>query len=334
MRRISLAGSLLYLFAASLGAIAQTPEQPLRLRYAHMNPAGSPSGLQAQYFADRIAERTRGAVLISVFPDSALGSIAEMAAQVSAGKVAMHHTTYGGLQPLLEDLGLFDTPFLYRDVDHLLAATDPERSPVLKELNERLIAAREVRILYSFYFGTRQLTANAPAYAPADLVGKKIRAIPSPIYETAVEGMGADAVPVDWKDVPAALAAGLVDGQENPVSTILTSKLYSIQKYLMLTRHIMGSEPVVINENVWRALSAEHKAIFRDVAEETRGWISAYIRDNEERDLQTLKRKGMVVIGAEEGLRADAFRSTMEAVVEMRFGAKWGRYYRLIRAME
>ncbi len=333
MRRKRSALILLFTVTA-LCAAAQTPQAPLRLRYAHMNPADSPSGLQAQYFADRVAERTGGAVIISVFPDSALGSIAEMAAQVSAGTVAMHHNTYGGLQPLLQDLGLFDTPYLYRDVDHLLAATDPQRSPVLKELNERLVAERKVRILYSFYFGTRELTANAPVFAPPDLAGKRIRVIPSAIYETAVEGMGAVAIPIDWKDVPAALAAGRAEGQENPVSTILTSKLYASQNYLMLTHHIMGSEPVVINETVWRSLSAENKAVFRDVAAETREWISAYIRSNEERDLQTLRKKGMVVIGTEEGLRVDAFRASVNAAVERRFGAEWGKYYRRIRAME
>jgi tripartite ATP-independent transporter DctP family solute receptor len=322
------------MFAQGGAETGPTPEKPLVLRYAHMNVANSPNGLQATYFADRIAEETGGAIKIEVYPGSQLGTITEMAEMVSQGSVALHHNTYGGLQPLLEDLGLFDTPYLYRDVDHLLKATDPETSPVLQELNTKLIESRNVRILYSFYFGTRDLTANSAVYSPKDLAGKKIRAIPSAIYMAAVEGMGAVAVPVDWAEVPVALSTGVANGQENPVSVLVSNKLYDVQDYLMLTHHIMGSEPVVINEKVWQNLSEENKEIFRKVARETRDWASNYVRDSEASDLATLAEKGMTIIGPEQGLKIDEFRASVNKVVEQRFGAKWGPYYDQIRAIK
>ncbi len=334
MKRVVAATLVICLAAGVMVISAQTPEKPLALRYAHMNPPNSPNGLQAQYFADKIFERTKGAIKISVYPSSQLGSIAEMAEQVSMGTVAMHHNTYGGLQPLLEDLGLFDTPFLYRDVDHLLAATNPDSSSVLKELNAKLIATRNVRILYSFYFGTRDLTSNKAVYSPKDLAGKKIRAIPSPIYQAAVEGMGAVAIPIDWAEVPVALSTGVADGQENPVSTLVTSKLYEIQKFVMQTHHIMGSEPVVINEKVWQSLSAANKKIFAEVAVETCKWASDYVRNSESKDLQTLKDKGMTVIGPAEGLKVEEFRASVSAVVAKRFGGKWGKYYDQIKKIK
>jgi TRAP-type transport system periplasmic protein len=334
MKKIILAALALGTMIVSLNVVAQTPDKPLKLRYAHMNPPNSPAGLQAQYFADKVTERTKGAVQITVYPGSQLGSIAEMAEQVSMGTVAMHHNTYGGLQPLLEELGLFDTPYLYRDIEHLLAATDPEKSAVLKDLNKKLIETRNVRILYSFYFGTRDLTTNKAVLSPKDLAGMKIRAIPSPIYQAAVEGMGAVAVPIDWAEVPVALSTGVADGQENPVSTIASSKLYEVQKFLMQTHHIMGSEPVLINEKVWQKLSPENKKVFQDVAVETRNWISDSIRGNEAKDLQTLKDKGMKIIGPAEGLKVEEFRTAVNAIVDKRFGEKWGKYYTQIKAMK
>ncbi len=208
------------------------------------------------------------------------------------------------------------------------------------ELNQKLIDTRNVRILYSFYFGTRELTANFPVYSPpADLAGKKIRAIPSPpIYLAAVEGMGgAVAVPIDWSEVPVALSTGVADGQENPpVSTLVTSNIYEVQKYAMMTDHIMGSEPVVINEKVWQALSDEHKQIFSEVARETRDWASSYVQENEAKDVQTLKDKGMTIITASDGLKVDEFRSSVSKVVEERFGGDaWGgKYYEMIHAIK
>ncbi|PKL10618.1 MAG: ABC transporter substrate-binding protein [Spirochaetae bacterium HGW-Spirochaetae-8] len=321
-------------FAAAQAETGPTPEKPLVLRYAHMNPATSPNGLQAQYFADKIAERTKGAIKVEIYPGEQLGTITEMAEMVSQGSVALHHNTYGGLQPLLEDLGVFDTPYLYRDVNHLLAATDPTTSPVLKELNEKLIASRNVRVLYSFYFGTRELTSNSPIYSPKDLSGKKIRAIPSAIYMAAVEGMGAVAVPITWAEVPVALSTGVASGQENPVSTIAASKIYDVQKYIMLTDHIMGSEPVVINEKVWQSLSAENKKIFEEVAKETSLWATNYVLGTEASDLKLLQEKGMTVITAKDGLKVDEFRAAVKKVVAERFGAKWGKYYEMIDAIK
>ena len=310
------------LFANGQVETGPTPEKPMVLRYAHMNAPSSVNGLQAEYFAKRISEETNGAIKFEVYPNSQLGTIAEMAEAVSMGTVAMHHNTYGGLQPLLEDLGLFDTPYLYRDVDHLLKATDPTSSPVLMELNKKLIESRNVRILYSFYFGTRELTANSPIYSPADLKGKKIRAIPSPIYLTAVEGMGAVAVPVDFAELPVALATGVADGQENPVNTILANNLYEVQKYLMQTDHIMGSEPVVINEKVWKSLSPANQEIFAKVAKETSQWASSLVISNESKDLKALQDKGMTVIGDADGLKQDEFRKSAQKLVDQRFGYK------------
>jgi len=307
-----------------------TPDKPLVLRYGHMNAPGSVNGLQAEYFAKRIKEETKGAIQIQVFPSSQLGGIAELAEAISTGAVAMSHNTFGGLQSLLDELGLFDTPYLYRNVDHLLKATDPETSPVLKELNQKLIAARKTRILYAFYFGTRELTSNKPAYKPEDLKGIKIRAIPSPIYQAAVEGMGAVAVPIDWSEISVALSTGVVSGQENPVDTIFSNNLNEVQKYIMMTDHIIAAEPVVINEGVWQALSAENKAIFLKVAKETRDWASNKVRDSDAKELQGLKDRGMTVIDEKAGLQKEAFRLSVQKVVNDRFGTKWGSYYKQI----
>ena len=73
---------------------------------------------------------------------------------------------------------------------------------------------------------------------------------------TAVEGLGAVATPVDWSEVPTALATGIVNGQENPVDVIYNNKLYDLQSHLMLTGHIMAAECVVINEKVWQKFLA------------------------------------------------------------------------------
>lgn len=313
------------------GAVfASGQEEGVRtLRYAHMNTPESIAGRQALHFSELVKEKTDGAVVIEVFPSSQLGNIQEQAEMLSNGTVAFHHNTMGGIGSLYADYGVLDTPYLYKDVDHLMRVTDVN-SPIMKKLNEGAIASRNIRNMYNFFFGARQLTTNFPVYSPADLKGKKIRAIPFPIYMTAVEGMGAIATPIDWSEVPTALATGAADGQENPVGVIYANKLNDIQSNLMVTSHIMGAEGVFVNETVWQTFSDSQKTAITEAAAETAIWATNLTVESESADLQKLKDAGMNVITADDGLKVDAFRDSVKKLVDERFNDQYGALYSII----
>ncbi len=313
----------------ALGAQAQEYE----LNYGHINSPTSITGLQADWLAEEIAKNTNGAVKIDVYPSSQLGKIQELAEGVSTGAIGLSHNTAGALSSLYEDFGVLDTPYLYRDYDHLMNVVDIH-SPVMEELNKGLIENTNMRVLYAFYFGTRQLTADRPVKTPADLSGVKIRAIPSPVYLTAVEGLGAAPVPVDWSEVPTALATGIVQGQENPVNVVLDHKLYDVQSHMMLTGHISAAEIVVINEDIWQGFPDDIKAGIEKAAETVRQKASKMILDQEAEELQALKDAGMTVIGPDDGLDVAAFRSGVEKLVHERFDEKYGAYYEKIAAVK
>lgn len=318
--------------AAAAASICGRASAQTALRYGHMNSPTSIAGLQAQWFADAVKAETGGAVAVDVYPSSQLGKIQELAEGVSTGVIALSHNTAGATSALYEPLAALDTPYLYRDVDHLMKVVDVA-SPVMQQLNEGLIAASGVRVLYAFYFGTRQLTANIAVYKPADLAGVKIRAIPSPIYLTAVKGLGAAPVPVDWSEVPTALATGVVSGQENPVNVVLDHKLYEVQSHLMLTGHISGAELVLVNEDTWQSMSGDQRDAMTKAAEATRARATQAVLNDEASNLAALKEKGMTVIGPDEGLDLDAFRASVKKEVAAEFGEKFGDLYRQIDAI-
>lgn len=301
------------------------------LRYAHMNTRESVPGMQAAFFADRVGLYSGGSIKVEVYPDSQLGTLEEMADEVSSGVVAFHHDTAGTIGELFEDYAVLDTPYIYRDVAHLLRVTDP-KSPLMVRLGEGLLKKSGVRLLYTFYFGARELTCDRPIRRPEDLKSLKVRSIPSPIYTTAVEGLGAVAAPIDWVLTPTALKAKVVNGEENPFDIILDSRLYETQPYLMLTNHILAADSVVVNEAAWRRLTrAQRDAVARAGAEAS-AYATKLTLDREAGDLAALKAAGMKVIGPAEGLDIEAFRANTRRLVEARFGAKWERYYRLIDA--
>jgi len=307
--------------------------QTVELRYGHMNPPGSASGLQAQMLADTIAKNTGGQVKITVYPSSQLGKLQELAEAVSTGTIALSHNTAGGIGSLHEPFAALDTPYLYRDVDHLLKVMDVD-SPVMKKLNEGLVKDAGVRVLYAYYFGTRQLTTNKAVKQPSDLSGQKIRSIPFPIYMTAVEGLGAVPVPVDWAEVPTALATGKVNGQENPVNVVLSSKLYESQSHMMLTSHIMNAQVIVINEGSWKKLTPAQREQITKAAAEVRQKASEMVKNQEEEETEKLRQLKMTVIGPAEGLNLDAFKASVNKAVNAKFAGKYGEMYKAIAAIQ
>lgn len=303
------------------------------LRYGHMNSPTSAAGLQAVWLAEEIEKNTDGQVKIEIFPSSQLGKLQELAEAVSIGTIGLSHNTAGGIGSLHEPFGSLDTPYLYRDVEHLMKVMDVN-SPVMQELNKGLIENSGVRVLYAYYFGTRNLTANQEIKKPADLAGVKIRAIPFPIYLTAVEGLGAVPVPVDWSEVPTALATGIVAGQENPVNVVLDHKIYEVQSHMMLTGHIQSAQVIVINEDVWQSFSDEQRVAIAKAADTVRNKASKMVQDKEAGELQALKDAGMTIIGPNEGLDVEAFRASVNALVEKNFGEKFGELFGAISAVK
>jgi tripartite ATP-independent transporter DctP family solute receptor len=303
------------------------------LRYSHPNAPTSIAGMQADYFAKKVSEYTKGAVSIEIYPNSALGSLADQAKLVSAGAIALHHNTAAGIGSLFEPFAVLDTPFLYRDVDQLTRVVDPS-SPVMTKLNEGLVKKSGVRVLYTFYFGARELTCDRPIKKPADLKGLKIRSVPFPIYQAAIEGMGGIPTALDWAQTPTALSTKVVQGQENPVNTILSAKLYESQGYIMMTNHILGAEIVVINESVWKGLSKAVQQGIAKAAAETSAYATKLTLGQEASDLAGLKAKGMKVIGAAEGLDLEAFRASTKKTVDAKFGSEWAEYYKAIASIK
>ncbi|RHZ93976.1 TRAP transporter substrate-binding protein [Cereibacter sphaeroides] len=320
-------GALLAAPFLSRGALAATT-----LRYGHMHTPNSIAGMQAQWFADAVAEKTGGEIAVQIFPNSQLGKLQELAEAVSTGSIAFSHNTAGAVGSLYEPFAAFDTPYLYRDVDHLMAVMDAE-SPVMQELNEGLVEASGTRALYAFYFGTRNLTADRAVKTPADLAGVKIRSIPFPIYMATVEGLGAVPVPVDWSEVPTALATGVVNGQENPMNVLVSAKLYEVQSHLMLTGHIAAAQVVMMNDDVWQGLPDAQKEAVAAAAAETRARASQEMLAAEATDLEALKAAGMTVVDEAGGLDLAAFRESVKARVSQEFDGQWGELYGKIAAV-
>jgi tripartite ATP-independent transporter DctP family solute receptor len=320
--------SLVAALAIASSALAQTV-----FRYAHPNAPASIPGQYATLFAELVAEKTGGSVRIELYPSSQLGGAREMIEGTQFGIIQMGHNDFAALAQLEPDLAVFNLPYLFSNPEHALLATDPERSEVAAELSARLQASSDVRILGSFFYGIRELTtANTPVYTPADLRGLRIRAIPVPIWIAMVEGMGAIPTPVDFAELPTALATGVVSGQENPPTTIYANALYEQQSYLMLTDHMLATLAIYVNETAFRRLSEDQRAALTAAAREAAEAIRERSIAEHEAVLALLADAGLTIIGPDEGLDVDAFREAVVSYVRARF-PEWDDMIARIQAL-
>jgi len=309
----------------SAAAGATAPKKVTILKYAHMNTEDNLSGQQAIFLGKRIEELTNGSVKVEIYPNSQLGSLVEQVEMIKANTVQMHHDTWGNMGVVLEELEAFDTPYIAKNPQDAIKLNSMD-SPLIKKANEKLIATAGIRILGCCYGGSRNLTCNFPVYSPKDLKGIKIRAIPAPIYVIAVEGMGAIPVPVDWIDVPAALSTGVVEGEENPPTTINAARLQDLQKYMMDTKHIAAIGPFMINEAAFQALTKEEQKAVLQASAETVEKFNKIGIDSEKEIIQKLIDDGMTFITKADGLDVDAFKAGVDALVAKRF-AKYNDFY-------
>jgi tripartite ATP-independent transporter DctP family solute receptor len=258
MKRRSLLVSGLALLAG-LAVSSASQAQQVRLRYAHVGAEGDIQHWYADQAAQRIPKATEGRVTVNVFPNSQLGGVQELIDGVRSGSISVGHHEFASLARLVKDIAVFNAPFVYRDGAHALAATDPRKSEVLKEFNDKLVAEGGMRIIGRLFRGARQMTAKQAIYSPADLQGKPFRGVPLQLWTTMIRGFGAIPTPVEVSELPTALMTGMVIGQENPLTMINANKLYEVQTHVMLTGHMQNVLPVFINERVWRSIGEKDR---------------------------------------------------------------------------
>lgn len=328
--KIKLKNSMLLALALASSFAFSSAFAQTKLRYAHVGVANAPQTLYADEVAKLVKERTSGRIEIQVFPNSQLGGVGEMVDGIKAGAIAMGHHDFASLGKILPATAVFNTPFVYRDAEHSLRATDSRNSKALQEINKQLVDKGGMRIVGSFFQGTRQLTSKEKVLSPKDMAGKKYRGVPVKLWSSMLTGMGAVATPVEVSELATALATGLVVGQENPLPNIFNLKLYEGQKYVMMTNHMQSVLSVFVNERIWQNISAGDRRIMEDTMAEVGKKTLDWDKETSAKYRKDLEAKGMIFIESKDGLDLEAFRKAVLAQVNKDF-PEWSTYIEEIR---
>lgn len=329
-------GKMLTLFAAlaTAATLTATPAgAQVQLRYAHVGAEGEGQTRYAAELAKLVKERTNGRVDIRVFPGSQLGNISEMVDGVRIGSIAMAHHDFASLDRIIADVSVFNAPFIYRDPEHAMRATDERTSPVMAEINKQLVEKGNIRIVGNFYRGARQLSAKFPVKSPADLRGKKIRGVPLKLWNTMLTGMGAIPTPVEISEIIPALTTGLVEGQENPLNNIISRRMYEVQPYIMMTSHMESVLCVFVNERAWKGIPDADRKLVEAAMDEMGKRSLQWQAEADAKEVEFLKSKGVTFITTKEGLDIGAFRKSVFAQLDKDYPS-WKGHIERIQAVK
>lgn len=280
------------LAVAALAAVGMASAQEKVIKFANQNNKGHPIVMGMEKFAELVAAKSGGKMTVKVFAGGTLGSDQANVSSLQGGTLEMASMNSGIFASLAKEFAIYDFPFMFANFKEADAVVD---GPVGKKLHGMLDAKGIVGLAY-YELGFRNITnGKRPINKVEDLEGLKLRVIPNPINVDWVKALGANPTPLPWPEVYAALEQRAVDGQENPVATINSAKLYEVQKNLVLTNHQYNPQSVVISKKFWETLNAAEKKIIQDAATESAKYEREQSRSQAASILDNLKKNGMQV---------------------------------------
>ncbi|MBT9549799.1 MAG: DctP family TRAP transporter solute-binding subunit [Hydrogenophaga sp.] len=277
---------------AALTAFGLAQAQTRTIKFANQNVKGHPIVMGMEKFAEIVEAKSAGKLKVNVFPGGALGSDQSNLLSLQDGTLEMASMNSSTFASIVKDFAIYDLPLLFGSAKEAQAVVD---GPFGKSLHAKLEDKGLVGLGY-YELGFRVLTnSKRPIMKVEDIAGLKLHVIPNPINVDWVGALGANPTPLPYPEVYAALEQKAIDGQDNPIATINSTKLFKVQKYLTLTNHQYNPQSVVIGKKFWESLSADLKKIVQDAVTESSRYQREQSRVQLDSGLYNLKEDGMQV---------------------------------------
>ena len=303
------------LLAAAFLTQAAVAQDARSVTITHPSPETSHFGVAAAAFKTYVEENSGGRYKVQVLR---VDNERESIEAVQFGAQQFFVGTTGAAGNFLPQVRVFDIPFLFRDYAHARAVLD---GTVGAEVLRHFTDAGLVGMAFGENGFRHLTTTSAMVHGPADIAGLKIRTMENKIHITAWRSLGVLPTPLAFSELPTALQQGVVDGQENPISVILSNNFDQLQGHLYLTKHVYSPGIVLGSPDFLDGLSAEDRALFDAAAKEAVRANRAKVEADEAQGIAALKERGMDV----EEIDGTQFRDAMGQALkgfEVEFGSE------------
>jgi len=262
MKKVITKGIFILVIAIVLFTWSEVPgtaADKIIIKIAQNSGIYNPMQVGAVKFKEVMESETNGAVEVQIFPDASMGTEVKTIQMVKLGVLDATIVATASITEFAFEAGIFDLPFVFRDMEHMFEVVDGPFGQRLAKLIEEKTGS--VFLGYAS-FGTRNAyNAKRPILSPDDLKGLKIRVMGTPILIDTFNALGAQATTLAWGELYSALQQGVVDGGECDPVDMWDMKFHEVTKHVSYTGHLVGVRGYLFSKKVYDKLPAYIQAI-------------------------------------------------------------------------
>jgi tripartite ATP-independent transporter DctP family solute receptor len=242
---------------ASGAALAQ---QKLVLKASDVHPAGYPTVVAVENIGKKLDAATKGRLSVAMYPSMQLGGEKEAIEQAQLGAIAFARVSVGALGPVVDDLNVFNLPYVFRNTEHMQHVID---GPIGQELLDKVTNSGKGLIGLAWMdAGARNFySTKKPIKTMADLKGMKVRVMGNPMFVDMANAMGGNGIAMGYDQVFTSLQTGVIDGAENNPPSFVFDNHYQVAKFYTVDEHLIVPEMVVFSKKIWDSLSKDDQAL-------------------------------------------------------------------------
>jgi TRAP-type transport system periplasmic protein len=279
--------SIIFMMVATLALSTQAKTV---LKAGHISPKTSNEGKGADKFAELVAQKTNGEIVVEMFPSEQLGKAVAMIDSTVMGNQDIYvggNVEFERFSPGLKVLGL---NYSVRDQDHFRKVLS---SPIWKEVFIDPLEKAGLKVLDSDWERGpfRVLVSKRPVKSCADLTGLKLRIAPIDTWRRSWTALGCNVVVLPWTDVYLGLKQGMVDAVTSPFDLLYSMKFTEVAKYVARTDEYWGLLTVEMNKKKFESLKPEFQKALLDAANEAGNYYMDLGAKSVNEDLEKMKKE-------------------------------------------
>jgi len=308
---------------------SRAADQKTVLKASDVHPEGYPTVQAVENMGKKLQDATGGRLSIQMYASMQLGGEKEAIEQAQVGALQLARVSVGALGPVVDDLNVFNLPFLFRDTAHMEGVID---GPIGQELLDKVTSNPNTRLIGIAWMdaGARNLyDTKKPIKGIEDLKGLKVRVMGNPMFVDMMNALGGNGVAMGYDQVFSALQTGVVDGAENNPPSFVFDNHYQVAKYYTLTEHLIVPEILVFSRVTWDSLAKDDQELIKKLAREAQMDERQLWKKVEAEAMAKMKNAGIEVdtVGDK-----TAFQTAVKPVWD-KYGAKYAELIKRIQAV-
>ncbi len=299
------------------------------LKASDVHPEGYPTVQAVENMGKKLEQATQGRLGIQMYASMQLGGEKEAIEQAQVGALQFVRVSVGALGPVVDDLNVFNLPFLFRNTEHMQKVID---GPIGQALLDKVTNNPQVRLVGLCWMdaGARNVyDSKKPIRTIEDLKGQKVRVMGNPMFVDMMNALGGNGVAMGYDQVFSALQTGVVDGAENNPPSFVFDNHYQVAKYYTLTEHLIVPEMLVFSKTAWDKLSPEDQALLKKFSREAQLDERQLWQEKEADAIARMKAAGIEIIEVKD---KKPFQDAVKPVWD-KYGAKYAELIKQIQAV-